>query len=114
MQPSKPNANGVIEAGTREVLATRGRSFAAANFALCEDGLYRYGLDLMYSTGGFGFPIYAEGRAYSTLDAARTAALEQLLREWHTPFPSDADSVRTELADMRRQIEERLRQPSLF
>ncbi|MCC6358749.1 MAG: hypothetical protein IT450_08405 [Phycisphaerales bacterium] len=114
MLPAKPNDCGVLEPASREVVASRGRAFAAVNIALCEDGLYRYGVDMMYATGGFGFPIYADAPGYSSLDAARTAALERLLRSWHTPFPSEPESVRAELADMRQQIEARLRQPSLF
>lgn len=51
---------------------------------------------------------------YSSLDSARTAALEHLLQAWHTPFPSEPESVKLELTEMRAQVEVRLRQPSLF
>jgi len=114
VQPSKPNDCGVFEAGCREIVATRGRAFAAVNIALCDDGLYRCGVEMHYAHGGFSFPIMFDATGYPTRDAARTAGIERLLRCWHTPFPSDPDSVRSELDDMRRQIEARLQQPSLF
>lgn len=114
MQPSKPNECGVLEAGCREFVARRGRAYAAITLALCDDGLYRFGVDMMYAHGGFSFPISIDDIGYPALDAARTAALERLLRSWHTPFPSEPESVRLELAEMRRQVEDRLTQPSLF
>ncbi|QOJ14001.1 MAG: hypothetical protein HRU75_04830 [Planctomycetia bacterium] len=114
MQPSKPNGNGVLEEGCREVVARRGRAYAAVTLALCEDGLFRFGVDMMYSYGGFSFPISIDDHGYPTLDAARTAALERFLRSWHSPYPSDPESVRLELAEMRQQVESRLTQPSLF
>lgn len=80
MQVSQPNEHGVLPAGQREMLAQRGRSHAAITLALCDDGLYRYGLDMMYSLGGFGFPISATSQGFPTLDAARAAAIEDLLR----------------------------------
>ncbi len=114
MQTSEPNAHGVLEPGFREVVASRGRAFAAVTIALCDDGVYRFGVELHYAHGGFGFPIRLDGLGYATFDAARSAGIECLLRSWHTPFPSDPDSVRAELSDMRSQIEDRLRQPSLL
>lgn len=114
MQPSKPNQNGVLEAGGREIVAQRGRAYAAILLASCENGLYRCGVEMHYSHGGFLHPISAFGTAYSSALAARTAALEQLLRSWHAPNPSDPDSVRSELLELRRQIEVHLRQPTLF
>lgn len=114
MQPTSPNAHGILDAGGREVVATRGRAYAAVSIALCEDGLYRCGVEMHYSHGAFSFPITIEGPGYATIDAARTAALERLLRSWHKPFPSDPESVRAELSEMRQQIEARLRQPTLF
>ncbi|MBK8915554.1 MAG: hypothetical protein IPM64_13325 [Phycisphaerales bacterium] len=114
MQPSKPNECGVLDAGLREVVATHGRGYAAIRVALCEDGPYRIGVEMHYAHGGFAFPISIHAEGFSTLDAARTAALELLLRSWHDPFPSEPDSVRTELVAMRAQVEARLRQPTLF
>lgn len=37
-----------------------------------------------------------------------------MLAHWPIGWPSDPDSVRPEFADLRRQIEARQRQPSLF
>lgn len=115
MRSSSPNANGVLESGCHEIVATGGhRAFAAVNIALCPDGLYRCGVELHYSHGGFGYPITSDDPGYVSLDAARTAGLERLLRSWHSPFPGDPDSVKKELSEMRSQIELHLKQPSLF
>jgi hypothetical protein len=114
MDISKPNHNGVLPEGRHNVVARRNRSYAAVNIALCEDRLYRMSVELRYSYGGFSGSIGIHDEGYPTLDAARTAGLEELLRRWHTPFPSDPQTVHDELADMRRQIEAHIRQPSLF
>lgn len=114
MQVSRPNEHDVLEPGCREVVASRGRAHAAINIALREDGRYGYGLDMNYSHGGFRFPISVDGEAFDTKDAARSAALNALLRHWHTPFPSEPQSVQDELRSMREQVESHLRQPSLF
>ena len=114
MEVSKPNEHGSLPAGREEIVARHGRSVATVRIALCEDGLYRQCADLTYSYGGFGRPIDIEDAGYATCDAARIAGLEELLRKWHTPFPSDPESVHEELADLRQQIEVQLRQPSLF
>jgi hypothetical protein len=114
MDISRPNENGVLDKDAHEVVARHARCYAAINTAFCEDGLYRHSVELHYSYGGFSSPIYIESPGYPTLDAARTAGLEELLRHWHPPFPSEPQSVHDELADLREQIELQLRQPSLF
>jgi hypothetical protein len=114
MEISEPNANGVLEPGREEIVARRGRSTAAVCIALCDDRLYRHSVSLHYSYGGFCGPIMMDDPGHPTLDAARTAGLEELLRRWRTPFPSDPRSAHDELADLRNQIEALLLQPSLF
>jgi hypothetical protein len=114
MQVSRPNENDVLETGCREVVASRGRAYAAISIALREDGRYAYGLDMNYSHGGFCFPITVTGESFATKEAARTAALAELLRHWYTPFPSEPQSVHDELRIMREQVQAHLRQPSLF
>jgi len=114
MQPARPNENGVLEAGCREVVARHGRADAAITIALCEDGLWRYGVDMRYAHGGFSIPIFIHAQGCSTPTAARMAALERILKAWHSPLPSDPETVRDQLAEMRQQIEARMRQPSLF
>lgn len=114
MEISKPNENGVLEAACRETVAVRGRSHAAVEFALAEDGLFRYSLHVMYSYGGFGGPIWFDQTGYSTLATARTAALQELLRKWPRAWESEPTSVHEELRELREQIESQLRQPSLF
>jgi hypothetical protein len=39
------------------------------------------------------------------------AALEELLRKWHRPFPSDPATVQAELRILREQVEAHLSQP---
>ena len=114
MKVSYPNEHGVLEPSHREVVASRGRAYAAVNIALREDGRFSYGQEMSYSHGGFAFPICMGGESFPTMDAARTAALDKLLRRWHKPFPSEPASVHEELRDLREQVESHLRQPSLF
>ncbi len=114
MEVSKPNQYGVLETGRREVVATYGRFYAAVELALCEDGLYRSSVELFYSYGGFCSPIFDTAEGFATEAAARTAALEELLRKWHRPFPSEPASVHEELRILREQVERHLSQPSLF
>lgn len=114
MEISKPNDNGVLPASNETIVARRGRSTASIRIALCDDGLYRQSVDLSYSYGGFCGPIHIDGIGYPTLAAATTAGLEEILRRWPTRFPSDPQSVQTELSELRRQIEDRLYQPQLF
>lgn len=115
MQVSKPNQYGAMKADYEETVARHGdRFFARVNVALCEDGLYRFSTSMMYSYGGFGGPVFSDCPGFATIAAAIDAGLEDLLRCWHKPFPSEPQSVHDELNDMRQQIEARLRQPSLF
>jgi hypothetical protein len=114
MDISNFNENGMLEAGHREEVARHGRAFAGVDFALCDDGAYRYSIDVMYSYGGFCGPISVEGPSFATLASARDAALEELLRRFPTAWESEPQSVHDELRILREQVEAQLRQPSLF
>jgi hypothetical protein len=114
MEISEANENGVYEDSHREIVAQYGRWFAAVDFAFCEDSLYRYGVSLAYSYGGFGGPIFASALGFASLSDARAHALEELLRRWHKPFPSEPRSVHDELRILREQIERALQQPSFL
>jgi len=114
MQVSIPNVNGVLAPSHTEIVARQGRSYAAINLALAEDGRYRYAVSLSYSYGGFGGPICDDDEGYADVRSAKEAALAELLRRWHQPYPSDPQSVHDELRLMREQIERQLRQPTLF
>jgi hypothetical protein len=114
MQISTPNDSGAHEERSQAIVARLGRSYAAVNYALCEDGLYRFSTELHYSYGGFCGPIWRDDPGYATLDAARLAGMEELLRRWPRGFPSDPASVSDELRTLREQIENQLRQPTLF
>ena len=114
MNTSKPNENGVLEEGRREIVARHGRACAVVNIARCEDGRYRHGMEMWYSHGGFSSPISAHSEGFATIGEARRAGLEDLLRQWHEAWPSEPKSVHDELRVMREQIEAQLCQPSLF
>jgi hypothetical protein len=114
METTFANEHGVIELGCREVVATCGRSYAAIELALCEDGSYRFGLNLMYSHGGFGIPICVSATPYPSESAAREAALDELLRRWPTAWQCEPSSVHAELRAMRAQVEQCRCQPSFL
>jgi hypothetical protein len=114
MRTSVPNEHGVLNIGHEEIVARHGRSQAIVRLALCEDGLYRQATSIHYSYGGFGGPIWLDCPGYATVAEARTAGLEELLRRWPTAWPSEPQSVHDELAELRRQVEAQLLQPSLF
>lgn len=108
------NENGVYEPKIVEELARRGRSYASVEIAQCKDGLHRYALDVMYSYGGFGGPITDHGQGFGTSDAAKEAATQDLLRRFPKGHAGDPQSVHDELCDLKQQIEQGFRQPSLF
>lgn len=114
MQISSLNKNGIYPDGASEQVATLGRSNASIDFALCDDGGYRYSINLSYSYGGFCSPIFASLPPFPTMDAARVAGLEDLLRNWPSGKNGEPQNVLDELSALRSQVEARLRQPSLF
>lgn len=114
MEVSKPNEFGVLSPGHQEIVARCGGSYAAVNLALGDDGFFRVGIECRYSRGGLGIPIFADAPGFLTVPAAITAGMQKLLRQWRFPDPSESHTVQHELTDMRRQIEARLRQPTLF
>lgn len=109
-----PNENGVYAAEVTEELARKGRSFASVDLAQCDDGLWRFALHYQTSYSGGGGPITRRDEGYATLQAAKDAGTAATLARWPTGWPSDPDSVKAELAELRRQIEARQRQPMLF
>jgi hypothetical protein len=109
-----PNEYGVYEPDTVEEMARCGRSYAAVRLCQCEDGLYRYGLTLHYTYGGFGGSISDRCKGFGTCGEARDAATTDLLRRFPKAWASEPQSVHDELRDLKAQIERRFRQPSLF
>ncbi len=94
-------------------LARKGRSYASVRVAQCRDGLYRFAIDFHYSYGGGCGPITDHGAGFPTMAAAKEGGAVALLRS----FPQgrgDPTSVQAELSALRRQLEDGLRQPSLF
>jgi hypothetical protein len=114
MQLSHPNKHGSPAAGHEEIVARHGRAYAAVTVALADDGLYYRGVDPRYSYGGYGSAPSIDEPGFPNLPAAVTAGLEELLRRWHKPFPSEPQSVHDKLNDLRHQIDARLRQPTLL
>ena len=115
MDISKPNDYGALNGGILRIVARHGaRSYAGVKIAFCEDGFFRFSIELQYSYGGFGGPVFDTSDGYTTEAAAETAGTENLLRKWPKAFGSEPASVHEELLAMRRQIEAQLLQPSLF
>ena len=110
----KANEHGVCDADTTEELARRGRAHASVKFCQCEDGLYRYALDMSYSYGGFCSPIFVKATGFASHSAARDAATQDLLRRFPKAWASEPQSVHDELRELRAMIEAKLSQPSLF
>jgi hypothetical protein len=110
----QPNKNGVYDAETTEELARCGRSYAAIRLCQCEDGRYRYALDMAHSYGGFCGPIFAAGEGYSTSGEATEAAIKELLQRFPKAWASEPQSVHAELRELKAQIERRFSQPTLF
>jgi hypothetical protein len=114
-EPATPNASGVYPVQSTEVLARHGeRSHATVELCQCSDGLYRYGLSIAYSYGGFGSPIHDRAEGFATARAALDAGTAALLDRFPSAFAGEPESVHAELADMRAQVEARFRQPSLL
>jgi hypothetical protein len=110
----RANENGVYQPETIEELARRGRAHATIELCHCEDGLYRYALDMAYGQGGFTGPIFAKAKGFETFNAAKEAATEEMLRHFPKAWASDPASVHDELRELRTMIEARCHQPSLF
>jgi hypothetical protein len=101
----KANERGCYGAETTEELARCGRSYAAVKFCQCDDGRYRYALDMQYSYGGFCGPIFASGKGYTSSRAATDAAMRELLRRFPKTWASEPQSVHDELRELKAQIE---------
>ena len=70
----RANEHGVCEADVTEELARRGRAYASIKLCQCEDGLYRYALDMASSYRGFCGPISVKDIGFITESAAKEAA----------------------------------------
>jgi hypothetical protein len=110
----EPNEHGVYEPDTTCELARCGRSYASITLATCRDGLVRYAIHLHYSYGGMGGPIKDYSEGYASQAAAQDAGIAELLRCFPKWWPSEPSSVRDELEILKRMVEDKLRQPSLF
>lgn len=98
----------------REAIAHCQRSYAAIDLCHCDDGFYRFGLDLSYSYGGFGMPISKASEGFVTERDAREAGIAALLQRFPIAWSSEPHSVHEELRLMKEQIQRHLRQPCLF
>jgi hypothetical protein len=109
-----PNENGVYEAELIEELARRDRSYVRVKICQCEDGLYRFALDMAYSYGGFCSPITSRSESHNSPNEAKEAAAQRLLQRFPKAWASEPRSVHDELHALKTQIEDKLRQPTLF
>jgi hypothetical protein len=69
---------------------------------------------MAYSYGGFGGPITGHGEGYPSPADAKDAATRRLLQRFPKAWASDPQSVHDELRELKAQIEDKLRQPTLF
>ena len=67
-----------------------------------------------YSYGGFCNPIVAKATGFTSENAAKETATQELLRRFPKPSASDPQSVHDELRELRAMVEARFREPSLF
>lgn len=114
MVTQKPNENGVYEPEITEEVARRGRSHASIEIAQCDDGLYRFALDVMTSNAGFCGPIHKGTEGYTSVATAKDAAIVKLLVRLPTLKPGEPQSLADELRDLRAQAETALCEPTLF
>ena len=101
---TKPNKDGVYEPQIIEELARWGRSYARVEIAQCEDGLYRFSLDMSYSYGGFCGPITDSPTGYVTATLAKDEAMTTLLGRFPKAWASEPQSVHDELRELKAQI----------
>jgi hypothetical protein len=112
MKPA--NEHGINEADSIEEVARCGRSYVAVEICQCEDGLFRYGLDFMYSYGGFSNPISDGAEGFTSSSTAKDAGVKEILRRFPQYWPSEPQSVHDELRNIKAQIERNFCQLSLF
>lgn len=101
-------------AGNQEEVARHPHFYATLDLCYCDDELYRFGLQLSYSYGGFGMPITKGSEGFATERAAREAGIKALLHRFPIAWPGQPYSVHEELRQIKEQIKLYLRQPCLF
>ena len=109
-----PNKYGVYEPENTEEIARAGSASAFIRPCQCEDGLFRYSIEIEYGIGGMSGPISKYAPGYKALDAARTAGVMELMRRCPPCQHSHSGKVNHDLSQLAAQLKARLAQPSLF
>ena len=111
---AKPNKHGVYEPEHTEEIARVKRSFASVDLAQCDDGLWRFSIDISWSVGGICGPITKRDPGHPSPELALGAGIEHLLERFPTAWASEAESIKAELASLRAQVVSRVQQPRLL
>ena len=109
-----PNKHGVYEPESIEEIARSGVASAVVWLCQCEDGLYRFSIELGYGIGGMSEPISSQQTGFETLDAARTAGIEELARRCPCCQPTHPYKVNQDITQLAALLRARLAQPSLL
>ena len=107
------NANGVFAHAPEEVLFDRDGYKAAITIGAARD-LFAFGSSFQTPTQGYGGAPSVWEELYQSHAAARTAAIEFLLKRLPEPIYPHEEGQRGRLDRLRQAVSELLRQPSLF
>ena len=110
------NDCGVFVDYDEEIVARCGRAKAVVGVSRVRDGVFVHCCSFEYSLGGFGYaPSVWNAAPPDTAEQARLAGIGELLgRISAQGFPGDPPAAVAEHAALRSQLENHLRQPSLF
>lgn len=111
-----PNENGVYEFFQTETIAKLkgGCPYVSIRICNCDDGLFRYGLEVRCARVGFSFAPNIKQRGFNSSNAAKEAAMIELLAGFPKAMENDPQIVHDELRQLKAQIEAKIAQPSLF
>jgi hypothetical protein len=116
-QPGRPvNGCGVFVDYHEEIVARCGRAKATVGVCRVRDGVFVHCCSFEYSLGGFGYaPSVWNSEPHASAEQARLAGIEELLgRIGGRASPGDSPAALAEQAGLRSQMENHIRQPSLF
>ncbi len=110
------NDCGVFVDYHEEIIARCGRAKAVVGVCRVRDGVFVHCFSFEYSLGGFGYaPSVWNAEPHVTAEHARLAGIGELLGRINgRGFTGDPVTAVAEHAALRSQLENQIRQPSLF
>ncbi|OWK45577.1 hypothetical protein [Fimbriiglobus ruber] len=110
------NGCGVFVDGKEDIVACCGRAKAAVGVCRVRDCVFVHCCSFEYSLGGFGYaPSVWSSAPHESAEQAHLAGIEELLRRISgRGYPGDPPAAASEQAALRSQLENHIRQPSLF